>query len=569
MLVCGVRRSSAAGIGLVAEKALISTAGRQNSGETLVGYGRHQEYIMTTLMPHFRAHSAPSADFKDPFTRSSKRRRSVVLAALMVASLTGISTTAQAAPSHNGLRDTAGAPGSGDPYFPYAGNGGYDVLHYDLDLRYAPPSNPAVLQGHLTGTATITLQATEDLDSLNFDLRGLEVTAVSIDGEDAKHGKAHDGGPSDWAQVQDDAHRVWELTIGLQPGLDAGEIATIVVEYGGVTGRPADTTGALYGWVTTADGALVVNEPDGAPTWYPVNDDPEDKATYAFRITVPAGKTAVANGLLDKRPETEAGWTTWTWTAADPMASYLSTASVGDFALSYDVGPRRMPIINAIEAGVTGEALVQTKAALALQPDMISFLEDLFGRYPFEAFGAIVDDDSVDYALETQTRPVYSGVADELTVVHELGHQWFGNSVSSADWQHIWLNEGWATYVEWLWAEHQGSGTVAQQFAKSVAFLDANNRWALNIADPGRDNLFAGPVYQRGGAALHALRAKIGDEAFFAGARLWLARYDDSSATTDDFQSVMEEASGEQLDHFFNDWLREGDRPAMPSAAVG
>jgi aminopeptidase N len=516
---------------------------------------------MITTMRHFHAHAALSTGPKRAFTRANKRLHSAVLVVLVIAGLTGVGATAQAAPGPNGPPYAAGAPGSGDQYFPYAGNGGYDVLHYDLALRYAPPSNPAVLQGRLTGAATITLQATEDLGSLNFDLRGLDVTAVRIDGEGAEHGKAHEGGASEWAQVQDDANRRWELTIGLQPKLKAGHAATVVVEYGGVTGRYVDTTGAPYGWVTTADGALVVNEPEGASTWYPVNDDPEDKATYSFRITVPEGKTAVANGLPDGRPETEAGWTTWKWSAADPMASYLSTATIGDFVLSYGDGPRRLPIINAIEAGVTGEALVRTKAALALQPEMVEFLEDLFGRYPFEAFGAIVDDDSVDYALETQTRPVYSGVADEVTVVHELGHQWFGNAVSPADWQHIWLNEGWATYVEWLWSEHRGSATAAQEFAKAVASLDAKNRWGLNIADPGRDNLFVAQVYQRGAAALYALHAKIGEEAFFSGARLWLARYDGSSATTDDFQAVMEEASGEQLDGFFNVWLRAPVRP--------
>ncbi|SDL64928.1 Peptidase family M1 [Arthrobacter sp. ok362] len=485
------------------------------------------------------------------------RRTTIAVVLVVVASVGAISGTAQAAPAHDGSRYSAGAPGSGDEYFPFAGNGGYDVLHYDLALRYTPPTNPAVLTGRLSGVATITLRAKQNLRSLNFDLRGLGVTSVQVDGKPAK-----------WSQLQDDANRIWELTIGLRPKLKAGQTTTIVVEYGGITGQPLDTTGALYGWVTTADGAMVVNEPEGAATWYPVNDDPEDKATYTFRITVPAGKTAVANGLPVGRPATKAGWTTWKWKASDPMASYLSTATVGDFALSHEVGPHGLPIINAIDSGVTGAALAQTKASLALQPKMIGFLEGLFRRYPFEAFGAIVDDDSVDYALETQTRPVYSQAADEYTVVHELGHQWFGDAVSPSDWKDIWLNEGWATYIEWLWAEHQGAATMPEQFADAVAYLDANNRWALNIADPGRDNLFVGQVYVRGAAALHALRAKIGDAAFFAGARLWLSRYNDSTATTEDFEAVMERASGQQLDAFFDDWLREGDRPAMPQLSV-
>ena len=490
-------------------------------------------------------------------------RGTAVAVVLAVGSAGAISGAAEAAPNNDGPRYSAGAPGSGDEYFPYAGNGGYDVLHYNLALRYSPPADPAVLQGHLSGVATITLRATQDLESLNFDLRGLDVTSVQVDGKEAKHATSN-GKDTGWSQVQDDANRIWELTIGLRSKLKAGHKSTIVIEYEGATGRPLDSTGALYGWVTTADGAMVVNEPEGAATWYPVNDDPEDKATYTFRITVPEGKAAVANGRPDGRPATKAGLTTWTWKAADPMASYLSTATVGDFALSDEKGPHGLPIINAIDADVTGAALAETKASLALQPKMITFLEGLFGRYPFETFGAIVDDDSVDYALETQTRPLYSSVADEITVVHELGHQWFGNAVSPSDWKDIWLNEGWATYVEWLWAEHQGVATMPQQFADAVAYLDANNRWALNIADPGRDSMFVGQVYVRGAAALYALRAKIGDAAFLAGTRSWLTRYNDATATTEDFEAVMEKASGQQLDAFFDDWLRQGDRPAMP-----
>ena len=507
---------------------------------------------------------------------SLRRLQAVALAGLSVFALSAVavapasvgsgaaSGTAQDSSKKGGPRYTAGADGSGDAYFPYAGNGGYDVQNYDLALRYQPPADPTVLTGQLSGVATITLRATQDLQSLNFDLRGLDVSSVRVGGKAAAHGNSTGKDNAEWSQQQDDANRSWELTVGLRPKLKAGQTTTIVIEYGGATGRPLDTTGALYGWVTTADGAMVVNEPDGASTWYPVNDDPEDKATYTFRVTVPAGKTAVANGLPVGKPTTRAGLTTWTWRATDPMASYLSTASIGDYALSRDWGPGGLPIINAVDDGVTDASLAVTTAALALQPQMITFLETQFGPYPFESFGAIVDDDTVDYALETQTRPVYSQVADEYTVVHELGHQWFGDSVSPSDWKDIWLNEGWATYVEWLWAEHQGTATIPGKFAETVAYLDANAGWALNIADPGRDSLFDSPVYLRGAAALYALRAQVGDAAFFAGARQWLTAYGDSTATTEDFEAVMEQSSGQQLQTFFDDWLREGDRPAMP-----
>jgi aminopeptidase N len=192
---------------------------------------------------------------------------------------------------------------------------------------------------------------------------------------------------------------------------------------------------------------------------------------------------------------------------------------------------------------------------------MIAFLEGAFVPYPFNSYGSIVDDDSVGYALETQTRPVYSRVARESTVVHELAHQWFGNTVSPERWQDIWLNEGWATYVEWLWSEHSG-GDSAQMFFDGVMDIPADDEfWELTIADPSAFGLFLDPIYDRGGATLHALRGKVGDEAFYAAAQEWLVRYDDSTGTTEDFQAVYEEVSGQDLDSFFDVWLRTPTKP--------
>jgi aminopeptidase N len=172
-----------------------------------------------------------------------------------------------------------------------------------------------------------------------------------------------------------------------------------------------------------------------------------------------------------------------------------------------------------------------------------------------------VDDDSVGYALETQTRPVYSRVAREATVVHELAHQWFGNAVSPERWQDIWLNEGWATYAEWLWSEDSG-GDSAQASFDAVTEIPADDPfWDLAIADPGPLGLFHGAVYDRGAATLHALRVKIGDQAFFEAAQEWLERYDDSTGTTEDFEAVYEEVSGQDLDSFFDVWLRTPSKP--------
>ncbi len=479
-----------------------------------------------------------------------------------------LATLASPAAAANGRPwGQAGAPGVGDPYFPYAGNGGIDVRHYDLDLRYMPPGpDPAPLEGRLEGEARIELAATEDMRRFNLDLRGMDVRSIRVDGRPLREVAAPAAGEQvrggAYWQVQDDAARVWELTVQPWRRVREGRSLTVTVAYAGTTVQPLDIEGVPYGWVTMRDGAMVVGEPEGSMSWYPVNDHPTDKATYSFRIAVPEGKAAVANGLQPRDPLTRDGWTTWYWDAPDAQASYLTTASVGDYELRYAEADG-LPIVDAVDRDIAGEDREITEASLALQPEMIAFFEELFGPYPFDSFGAIVDDDSVGYALETQTRPVYSRRASEGTVAHELAHQWFGNAVSPERWQDIWLNEGWATYAEWLWSEERGGATADESFAEVLAIPADDPFWTVAIADPGATGLFVGPVYVRGAATLHALRQEIGDEAFLAGARLWLERYDDATATTEDFEAVYEEVAGRDLSAFFDTWLR---RPVKPAA---
>lgn len=499
----------------------------------------------------------------------SVRARLLGGAAAAIVLIGGVGTVgAAAAPSSPGPRFTAGADGAGDAYFPHAGNGGYDVQHYDLDLDYTPPAAaPAPLEGRLDATATIDLIATQDLDRFNLDLRGMDVVSLSIDGRaaaevDVPAAGAVVEGAAYW-HLQDDDARVWELTVQPRPKLKAGQQVRLVIEYGGTTTRPEDIEEALYGWVTTRDGAMVVSEPDGSMTWYPVSDHQTDKATYSFAITVPEGKVAVANGTQPKPEETAGGLTTWFWDAPDPQASYLTTASVGDFELRAPyISGSGVPIIDAVDTKLTPARLAITNASLARQAAMIDFFESRFGPYPFDSFGAIVDDDTVGYALETQTRPVYSRQASQGTVAHELAHQWFGDAVSPERWQDIWLNEGWASYATQLWREEEGIETAQEAYDAWYESEPADSEyWQLQIGDPGPFGLFADPVYDRGAATLHALRVELGDEAFFAGARLWLERYADSSATAEEFQAVYEEVAGEDLDAFFQTWLYAQEKP--------
>jgi aminopeptidase N len=239
------------------------------------------------------------------------------------------------------------------------------------------------------------------------------------------------------------------------------------------------------------------------------------------------------------------------------MASYLATASVGNFDLRKYTAPNGVPIIDAVDRDVPADA----SKGLARQGEMIAYFESLFGRYPFTSFGAIVDDDSVGYALETQTRPIYSRRASESTVAHELAHQWLGNAVSPARWQDIWLNEGWASYAQWLWSEHKGGATAQSQFDSVMGTPATDTFWELVIADPGAMHLFDDPVYDRGAATLHALRLKVGDAAFFQIARKWVSRYNDSAATTEDFQALSQKIARQDLRAFFDVWLHTKGKP--------
>lgn len=472
------------------------------------------------------------------------RRRLALLAVgtagIALAVLAGPSLAVAAPGDPASPRYGEGAAGAGDPYFPLAGNGGTDVLHYDLDLDYTPPApDPAPLEGHLDGVATIDLVATEDLEQFNLDLRGLTASDVTVDGK-----------PMRFEQTEN------ELVITPRPKLKAGHEAQVVVTYGGTTIRPTDIEGALYGWVTTRDGAMVVSEPDGSATWFPVNDHPTDKSSYTFEITVPEGLVAVANGL-PAGSSTADGTTTWLWDAPDPMAAYLATASIGDYVVDEYVAANGTPIFDAVDPARLGAP----SADLALTSDMLVFFEGLYGPYPFNSYGAIVDDDSVGYALETQTRSFFSRNAREGTIAHELAHQWMGDHVSPERWADIWLNEGWATYSEWMWSEHRGGDSAAVSFDDVMSIPADDEFWELVVADPQPLGLFAGPVYDRGAATLHALRVKIGDDAFFELAQTWVERFGGGTASTQDFAALAEEVSGQDLEAFFDVWVYTPEKP--------
>lgn len=319
-----------------------------------------------------------------------------------------------------------------------------------------------------------------------------------------------------------------------------------------------DPDGSIEGWVPTDDGAFVVGEPQGAPAWFPGNDHPTNKATFTFHATVPEGTTAVGNGRLLSQT-TESGWTTFVWDSTEPMATYLATVTIGKFEITESTTPSGIPIYTAVDPRL----VKRSAAAVAKIPDIIEYYRQTFGPYPLSSTGAIIDyAPNVGYALETQTRPVFCDApADAIgTMPHELAHQWFGDSVSVRRWSDIWLNEGFATYSEWLWSEHTGGMTAQKLFERAYAG-NKQSFWQITIADPGVVDMFSDPVYDRGAMTLHALRGKVGDAVFFRILRQWVQTHRYGNATTTDFIKLSEKESGIDLTSFFDVWLYQKGKP--------
>ncbi|MET7877105.1 M1 family metallopeptidase [Micromonospora sp. DT68] len=468
--------------------------------------------------------------------RTPRRHRLAIVTAFTCAVALGAAGCTGA--DNDGFRP--GAADAGDPYVPGRGNGGYDVTHYGLGVRYDPTTD------RLTGRAAITATATQDLSRFNLDLAGLDVGAVTVDQARAEHRR--------------DAS---ELVVTPRDRLPRGRQFTVVVDYQGVPSAVTDGALGSGGFLHTDDGAIALGQPDSAATWFPVNDHPSDKASYDIAVTVPDGLAALSNGVPGPRSSAD-GWTTWRWSERTPMASYLSTLVIGNYRV-VDGNHAGRPIVTAVAASLpaTGGAA----GSLARTGEIADFLASRFGPYPFDSYGGIaVADDRISYALETQSRPVYGPAffTDDRpnpgVVTHELAHQWFGDSVSLSRWGDIWLNEGFASYAEWLWEEHDGGRTAQRNFELQYAVTD----WSQPSVEPGRERMFGTAVYKRGALAVHALRRTVGDDTFFRILRTWTTERAGGNATTADFVALAERVSNRHLRPLLDAWLVGGTAPTLP-----
>lgn len=447
--------------------------------------------------------------------------------------------------------------GIGDRLYPALGNGGYDVERYAFTV--------GLEDGGVEASATIDMALTEDLSSLNLDLAGLEVVSVLVDGE-----------PADFAQEGR------ELVVVV--GGEAGTSIEVTVDYGGVPSAvPAAAVPFAPGWQDGNGVSYLFSQPDGAQSLFPVNDHPLDRADVELTITVPDGLEVISGGELVAEA-TVGGETSVTW-SMDDIAPYLIPLGIGDFEL---VSDRE---VDGVRYDVWASSALSELPQLDVfdaQPDIVAFFEERFGRYPFDRAGALVVDDELAAALETQTIPTYTRVSvgwGEVVVAHELAHQWFGDWIALAQWDDIWLNEGFATFAHWLWIEErQGSDAYDREIVDAYETF-SGARFAAGGADPAdaveraidafpppdhprASDLFNPSVYERAGLTLVAMRDRVGDEAMFEFTRTYAQRLGGGTTSTQQFLDVVDEVLGSDVAALAERWIGDPLPPAMPERGL-
>ena len=455
------------------------------------------------------------------------------LSAAMTVGLTAATATAEAPVP------AAGAAGIGDPYWPLDGNGGIDVTSYAISNRYA------LAKKRLSGRTAIRMRATSDLTSFSLDFL-LKVSKVTVDGAPAGFTRT-DGGH--------------ELRITPAQPLAVGSEHTVAVTYAGHPGKRAYA--GERNWLASRREVVTMNEPHMAPWWFPANDHPLDKALVDVKIRVPRGREVISNGKLVGRKVGKRA-STWHWRADEPMVPYLAFFAAGDFTIA-EGRHQGLPWLVAVSERLSRSDQRASMRLMKKTPAIVSGLEKDLGAYPFSVVGGLTTGLNPGFALENQTRPTYPAVGGSYTslVVHELAHQWFGDDIAVQQWRDIWLNEGFATFMEWRWAEtHGGRSGEATLRGYYDNVSPSSEFWKVTIADPGADRVFDPAVYDRGAMTLQALRNRVGDGVFWKIIRTWIREQTGGNGSSEEFEEVAARVSGQDLGAFFAAWLRTPAKPA-------
>lgn len=441
---------------------------------------------------------------------------------------------------------------------------GMDVRHYDIEI--ALPRGA----GEVWGVTGIDLRAEATLDTLRFDFTGLAIERITIDGT-AAPGWRHEEGV---------------LWVALATPLQPSSAARVEISY---RGQPDD--GLIVGQtVHDRPAAFVDNWPNRARFWFPSADHPSDKATARLTVHAPAEWQVIANGRRIGQPfptPSEISGPdvgprrTWIYQTDVELPTYtlvvggaeLEIDTVGLAACGSAPASRRTDGCIEVTTWLYPEDAESGRSSFVRAAEMVDFFTDVIGPFPYEKlahvqsstrFGGMENASAIFY----DQGAIAQGINIEGTVSHETAHQWFGDSVTEADWSELWLSEGFATYFGAVFFEYADGRADFDRRMAEVRQRYLTSADTLRPVIERRDNLFEllnRNNYQKGAAVLHMLRSQVGDDAFFAGVARYFERHRDATATTDDFRAVIEEASGQQLGWFFEQWL---ERPGYPVLRV-
>ncbi|MEU7334588.1 M1 family metallopeptidase [Streptomyces sp. NPDC007074] len=490
--------------------------------------------------------------------RTPRRRARLALAAAITtaAALTGpvsqAADSSTAGPSSSAGPSPATAPspgaaGLGDPIFPLDGNGGYRVTRYLLDFDWQAPGTP------FEAATTVRATATQALSRFDLDFAGNTLHTVTVNGTTAT--AVRDGD---------------ELVITPAEPLPEGRPFTVKVTYTADPGQMRHRDDAIedYGWIPTPDGTVLYPQPDGAKMIFPSNDHPSLRAPVTFHITTPPGLTAVANGKLTGRAEQSDGRVRWTYDSGQPLATQLVQLAIGRFTFADSTGPHGLPLRDVVPDGL----VAATEQYRELTADHIAWLEERLGPYPFDRYGLLVGDTDLGVALETQTLSLVpkadllgDRVSAERNLVHELAHQWTGDSVGIRTWSDLWLSEGHARFYERLYSETHGGDSFEAAMKSAYA---AHDQWRHDYgapAEPTEPNLFKRMRYDGSALVLYALREKVGPAVFGRIERAWVTEYRGRTASTRDYIDLASKVAGRNLDGFLRPWLYGAQTPPMPN----
>ncbi|MEU4213480.1 M1 family metallopeptidase [Streptomyces sp. NPDC026206] len=472
--------------------------------------------------------------------RSPRRRRSARRRAALVVAAASLVLGAAAPPA-------PGALGVGDRLFPHLGNPGYDIATYDISFDYRANNQP------LDTVTRIVARAGAKLDRFNLDFTHGTVSSVEVNGVAAPFAPAGE-----------------DVVVTPAHTLTSGTLFTVTVHH---TSDPRSE--GEGGWVATGDGLVMANQADAGHRVFPGSDHPSDKAMFTFRVTAPKELTVVANGLPAGR-ETEGARTTWTYRTLHPMATELAQIAIGRFAVPEHSGPGGLKLRDVVPSA--DRKALETWTAKT--PEHVAWMEKKVGHYPFETYGVLIADASTGFELETQTlslferdlftKPGFPAWYVESVMVHELSHQWFGDSVSPRVWSDLWLNEGHATWYEAQYAEERSGRKLADRMHRAYELsdrmrADGGPPAAPTPPVPGKKiSIFRPVVYDGSALVLYALRQRIGAAAFDRLERAWVQRHRDSTASTADFVALATEVSGQDQSRFLRPWLYGRHTPPMP-----